>query len=519
MSTLILLLALLAQHNHGAPPKKEPNPAVLMPGMGKHTRPIGTSSPEAQQFFDQGLNLLYGFNRDAAYASFKRASELDPANPMPKWGMAAAVGPYVNMDLDGYDMEKYCRLLEGVAHPYAAAARAHCPKGDDDAYIAAMKKLMRANPDDLDAATLYADAIMTKTRWQWFDKAGTPAPGMDEAIAVLENVLRRNPDHPGANHLYIHAVEMSPSPERAIPSAQRLMGIVPGAGHLVHMPGHIWLRTGDYEIAANTNVRAVELDREYFRMSGNTESGYLGYFLHNIHFVAYSRSMQGRRDDTLAAAKELTEAVQPVIKIMPPIADVFVPFEWFMMERFREWDKMLAIPKPPESLKISTALWRWARALAMHHQGQNAAAEVAAFRAALKQVPDDAMWMNSKASIVLSIAEHLLEARMAKTDAARMKHWKAAAEAHDQLAYDEPPDFYYPVRESYGAALLKAGKAAEAESEFRRGLQDSPRNGRMLFGLMESLKAQGKAEAASMVEREYREAWKRADITLTIDSL
>jgi tetratricopeptide (TPR) repeat protein len=519
MTTLLLTAVLLAQHHHGAPEKKEPNPAVLMPGMGKYTRPIGTSNADAQKFFDQGLNLLYGFNRDAAYASFKRAAELDPKNPMPKWGMAAAVGPYVNMDIDGYDIEKFCSILKGVAHPYAAAARAHCPKGNDDAYIAAMKKLMLANPDDLDAATLYADAIMTKTRWQWYDKAGKAAPGMEEAIEVLENVMRRNPDHPGANHLYIHAVEMSPTPERAIPSAQRLMGIVPGAGHLVHMPGHIWLRTGDYEISANTNVRAVEVDREYFKTSGNTESGYLVYFIHNIHFVAYSRSMQGRRADTLAASKELTEAVQPVIAVMPPIADIFVPFEWFMLERFREWDKMLAIPKPPEQLPISTALWHWSRALAMHQTGKNAKTEAAAFRAALKKVPEDAMWMSSKASTVLSIAEHLLEARMASGEAARLAHWKAAVEAHDQLAYDEPPDWYYPVRESYGAALLKAGKAAEAEAEFRKGLKESPRNGRILFGLMESLKAQGKTEAASMVEREFAEAWKRADVTLTVDSL
>jgi tetratricopeptide (TPR) repeat protein len=519
MSTLILTLVLLAQHNHGTPPKKEPNPAVLLPGMGKYTRPIGAQTEGAQKFFDQGLNLLYGFNRDAAYASLKRASELDPSIALARWGMAMSVGPYVNMDIDGYDMEKFCAILHGVKHPFAQAAVKHCPKGNDDAYIAAMKQVMLDHPDDLDAATLYADAIMTKTRWKWFDKAGTPAPGMLEAIAVLEEVLRRNPDHPGANHLYIHAVEMSPTPERAIPSAQRLMGIVPGAGHLVHMPGHIWLRTGDYEMSASTNVRAVELDREYFKTSGNTASGYLAYYIHNIHFVAYSRSMQGRRADTLAAAKELTEAVQPVIAIMPPIADVFLPFEWFMMERFREWDKMLAIPKPPQQLPISTALWHWARALAMHHKDRNPSAEVAAFRAALKKVPAEAMWMNSQASTVLSIAEHLLEARMAKSDAARLKHWKAAAEAHDRLAYDEPPDFYYPVRESYGAALLKAGQAAEAEAEFRKGLKESPRNGRILFGLMESLKAQGKSEAASMVEREFQEAWKHADVALTIDAL
>jgi tetratricopeptide (TPR) repeat protein len=515
----ILAAWLLAQHQHGGPPNKEPNPAVLMPGMGKYSRPIGAANAEAQRFFDQGLNLLYGYNRDAAYASFKRASELDPKNPLPKWGMAAAVGPYPNMEFDGYDMRKFCAILEGVQHPYAQAARTHCPDGNDDAYIAAMKSVMLAHPDDLDAAVLYADAIMTKTRWKWYDKAGNPAPGMEEAIATLENVLRRNPDHPGANHLYIHAVEMSPTPERAIPSAQRLMGIVPGAGHLVHMPGHIWLRTGDYEISASTNVRAVEVDREYFAKSGNVHSAYQGYYLHNIHFVAYSRAMQGRREDALKAAKELTEAVQAVIAAMPPLADVFLPFEWFMMERFREWDKLIAIEKPPAQLPISTALWHWARALARHHQGEDTVSEIAAYRAALRRVPESAMWMNSPAATVLSIATHLLEARVAKTDAARLEHWKAAVEAEDQLAYAEPPDWYYPVRESYGAALLQAGMAVEAEAAFREGLRRSPRNGRILFGLMESLRAQNKTEAAAMVERECREAWRRADITLTVGIL
>lgn len=518
MTTIFLFAVLLAQHNH-APPKQEPNPAVPLPGMGKYTRPIGTANAEAQQFFDQGLNLLYGFNRDAAYASFKRASELDPKNPMPKWGMAASVGPYPNMEFDGYDMKKFCSILEGVDHAFAKAARVQCPDGNDDAYIAAMRGVTHANPDDMDAAVLYADAIMTKTRWKWFDKEGRAAPGVDEAIAVLEAVMRRNPDHPGANHLYIHAVEMSPTPERAIPSAQRLMGVVPGAGHLVHMPGHIWLRTGDYEIAASTNVRAVEVDRDYFARSGNVHSGYQGYYLHNIHFVAYARSMQGRRADTLQASRELTEGLQPLIPAMPALADVFVPYEWFMMERFHEWDQLLAVAKPSEQLPISTALWHWSRAIALHGKGQNANAEVKAFRVALKKVPEDAAWMNSKASTVLAIASHMLDARLAKKFAEALSHWKAAAEVEDQLAYDEPPDWYFAVRESYGAALLRAGKAAEAEAVLREGLAKSPRNGRILFGLMESLKAQGKKDAAQMVESEFREAWKRADVDLTIDAL
>ncbi len=517
MTASVLFLALLAQHAHH--PASQEKPVQLLSGMGKHTRPIGASNADAQKFFDQGLNLLYGFNRHEAWRSFAKASELDPKNPMPKWGMAMARGPYINMDLDGSsDIKYYCETLSGVPGSWAKAASTRCPDGSDDRYIAAMKDFVASNPDDLDAATFYAEALMIPVRWQWFSKDGAAAKGTDEAIAVLEGVLRRNPDHPGANHFYIHAVESSPTPERAIPSAQRLMGLVPNAGHLVHMPGHIWLVVGDYETSANTNDRAAELDRRYFEET-NVQGAYQMYYAHNVHFIAASRQMQGRKADTLKAALELEKIAAPFAAAMPDMADPFVPYRWFMLERFQQWDDILAVPKPDGTLLTSNALWHWARALALHEKGKSPAAEVKAFEAAAKAVPADRGWMNSKASTILEIASKVLQARLVADPARAAALLKQAADAQDQLAYDEPPEWYFPVCESWGAALLRAGQPAEAEQVFRAGLKQSARNGRLLFGLWQSLKAQNKTEAASMVEREYREAWRRADVELSLDSM
>lgn len=294
-------LPLASGQYHHTPAEKPP---ALLPGTGTYRMPIATRSAEAQKFFDQGLNMLYGFNRYEALRSFRRASELDPQALMPYWGMAMAQGAHINMDADGdVDLKAACeavkagRAVQASApqreREYLDAVATRCPSDDPAAYIQAMRELARKYPDDLDAQTLYAESLMIPVRWRWWDTSGNPAEGMEEAVSVLEAVMRRNPEHPGANHFYIHAVEMSPSPERAIPSAQRLMGIVPGAGHLVHMPGHIWLILGDYELAAATNERAAEVDRQYMNATGVTGSSYAGYYIHNLHFIAVARAMQG----------------------------------------------------------------------------------------------------------------------------------------------------------------------------------------------------------------------------------
>lgn len=514
---LLILPILLAQHAHPAPPAEKP--VALLPGMGKYSRPIGTSNAIAQKFFDQGLNLHYGFNRYESFRSFKKAAELDPSNPWPKWGIALSKGPYINGDLDGtVDMKAYCEALSGLQTPFAEAARTRCPDGADDPYIAAMKRLAADHPDDPDAATLYADALLVKTRWKWFAKDGRAAPGVEEAIAVLESVMRRWPDHPGANHLYIHAVESSQTPERAIPSAQRLMGIMPGAGHMVHMPGHIWLLTGDYEMAATVNDRAVQLDQEYFAKTG-VQGSYAMYMAHNMHFVAHARQMQGRRADALKAAQTMASAVAGFAEAMPEMVDAFVPYPMFVMVRFERWEEVLALKKPSEKLPLTLAMWHWARAVALTGLKRDASGDAAQFRQAAARLPEQAMWLSDPAKLIVDLAAHLLDARMAADPKAAVDSLRKAVALEDQLSYDEPPHWYYPIRESLGAALLRDNRPAEAEAAFRDGLQRSPRNGRMLFGLAEGLRRQGKQEAAAMVDREQQEAWRRADIKLALAGL
>lgn len=506
------------------------NPVTLYKGLGAWHHPIHTANAETQKYFDQGLALTYGFNRYEALRSFRKASELDPQAAMPYWGMAMAQGPYVNMDGDAeFNMKASCAAVDAglklkgtpereMAWLQAAAKR--CPEYQPQPYVDAMRDLAKHWPDDLDAQTFYAESLLIPVRWHWYTADGTAAPGVAEAERMLEEVLRRWPDHPGANHLYIHSVESSPTPERAIASAQRLMGIMPWAGHMVHMPGHIWLVLGDYEMAAAVNERAVAVDREYLAQS-RTSSGYGTYYVHNLHFIAYARWMQGRRADGLRAGDEMAKALAPMVDTMPDMADAFNSVTVFGRVRFRDWDGILKLPQPKDSLHASVATWRYARALAFAANGDRTAAraEQAALEAIRAGLPADAPWGFNRAADVLGIATDIVAARLAPTPAEAVPHWQHAVAAQDALTYDEPPDWYYPVRESLGAALLLAGKAAEAESVFREGARRSPRDGRMLFGLMESLRAQGKNQDADWVGHEFDAAWAKADVMLTVDQL
>jgi tetratricopeptide (TPR) repeat protein len=524
----IVSLAVAFGQHHAAPPEK---PVALLKGLGSWHHPIATKSPEAQKFFDQGLALLYGFNRYEALRSFAKATELDPDAAMAWWGMAMSLGPSINMEGDGdVDMKRSCAAVDAARKLTTAPAEerawidalaVRCPEYQPAPYIAQMRALAERFPDDPDAATLYAESLMLPVRWHWYDNAGKPAEGVLEAERVLEEVLRRVPDHPGANHFYIHAVESSPTPERAIPSAQRLMGIVPGAGHLVHMPGHIWMVLGEYEMAATVNDRAAQVDREYMAATGVTQSAYVGYYIHNLHFVAAARAMQGRMQDAIRAADEIAAAVKPMAEAMPEMVDAFGSMQIFARVRFQRWDDVLAAPAPPEKLGINRALRHWARAQAFQAKGKHAeaVAEQAAFTDACAKLPPTAFWGNNKPSAMLAVAAEVLSARLAGSPVDAVPHWQRAVELQDALVYDEPPAWYYPVRESLGGALLRAGKVAEAEAVFREGLRRSPRDGRMLFGLRESLRAQKKVGAADWVEREYREAWKYADVTLRIEEL
>ena len=518
----------MAQH-HMAPPPAE-KPVVLYKGLGIWHHPIATTSADAQRFFDQGLALLYGFNRYEAQRSFRKAAELDPNAAMAWWGLAMSFGPYINMDGDPtYDPKQSCAAVEqglkiaGAPEREKAwlqAAATRCPDDRPQAYIDAMKALSERWPDDLDAATFYAESLLLPPRWHWYAADGTPAPGVAEAEHVLERVLRRWPDHAGANHYYIHAVESSRTPERAVASAQRLMGLMPEAGHIVHMPAHIWLVLGDWDLAAGVNERAAQVDRDYFAQT-NVSGPYIGYYVHNLHFVAYARWMQGRKGDGLKAADDIAAAVAPLEQTIPDMADAFFTMPIFARVRFADWESILRMPQPKDTLHSTTLVWHFARALAFAARGdhQQAVREQQAFEAGRQAVPADALWGSNKAVGVLNLASEVAAARLAANPDDAVAHWRRAVALQDALTYDEPPPWYYPVRESLGAALIRAGKPAEAETTLRDGVNRSPRNGRMLFGLMESLRAQGKTEDAESVKREFDAAWRKADVKLSIDEM
>jgi tetratricopeptide (TPR) repeat protein len=526
MRKLALLLSLA-----GLTASAAEKPVVLYKGLGVWKHPVATGNPEAQKFFDQGLALLYGFNRYEALRSFRKAAELDPKAVMAYWGMAMAQGPYINMDGDpSFDLKGACAAVDAGRkltqapereRGYLEAVATWCPEYRPAAYIDAARVHATRYPDDLDAQTFYAESLMIPTRWHWYGADGKPAKGVAEAEHALEAVLRRWPGHPGANHYYIHAVESSPNPERAIPSAQRLMGITPAEGHMVHMPGHIWLVTGDWETAASVNERAATVDREYFAATNVTGGTYTPYYLHNLDFIRYARSMQGRKADALRAADFLNEANAPMAQAMPEMADPVVAVVLFTHLRFQDWDYVLKAAQPNEKMKVGNAMWYYARAVALAARGDRTVAlqERDALAKARAAVPPERTWGQNKVADVLAMASETLAARLAASPSEAVPHWQRAVEMQDALTYDEPPAWYYPLRESWGAALLRAGRAADAEKVFREGVKRSPRNGRMLFGLLESLKAQKKMEDAAWVQREFDAVWAKADVKLRVEDL
>ncbi|MGI8958961.1 MAG: tetratricopeptide repeat protein [Bryobacteraceae bacterium] len=525
-----------AQHGHE---ENLGRPAVLLPGMGSHHHRISTTNPEAQKFFDQGLILAFAFNHDEAARSFRRAIELAPQAAMPYWGLAWVLGPryalaaltpgsetFLDVDLarekaafkavqnavriSSHAPENERRYIEALAKRYSANRSASRRKLLTE-YKEAMGQLTRRYPDDLDAAVLYAESIMSLRPWQLWKQDGTPEEGTMEAASVLEAVLSHDPQHPGANHYYIHVLEGSRNPERALPSAERLMTLVPGAGHLLHMPAHIYFQTGDYEPLAITNEHAAAVDKDYIERTGASGVYPLMFYPHNIQFVAVARAAQGQYQEAKAAADRLAAVVTPTVHQMQ-MAEAWIASPLFVQLRFQRWDDILAMPAPDSALVTVNALWHFARSIAFAAKGKAAQArgERDLFQAARKQVPENALYVNGNNSVenVLKVAASVLEARLATDRRSAIELWKKAVEAQDALIYDEPPPWYYPVRESWGAALLGNGQAAEAEAVFREDLKRNKRNGRSLFGLMESLKFQDKTSDAEWVRKEFETAWK-----------
>jgi tetratricopeptide (TPR) repeat protein len=388
-----------------------------------------------------------------------------------------------------------------------------------------MRTLSRKYPEDLDAATMYAESLMDLDPWKLWTLDGKPGEHTDEIIRVLESVLVRDPTHAGANHYYIHALEASPHPERALPSAERLESIVPKAGHLVHMPAHIYERTGDFDRAAIRNAVAAEVDKVYAEEADRSGSMYdLMYHSHNEHFRAMAASMAGRYAEAKQAAGALAQRLLPHAGSMPML-DQFLMTPIWVDARFAKWDAILSRPEPPSQLAETRLLWRYSRTLAYaaQHDAAKANAELASFEKEEAAIPaSTSCGMQSSCKSLHAVARHVLRARIAEAEGKQedaIQHWKAAVELQDKLFYNEPADWYYPVRESLGAAYLKAGKPYDAEMTFRSDLKANPRNPRSLFGLKEALAAQGSDTDSAWVNRQFREAWKSADVQLKLADL
>lgn len=544
MKYLLIALVLLlpvstpAQHSHGGPTK--PQPVALVEGLGDVNHPVTTNNADAQKFFNQGLAYVYAFNHAEAVRSFKQATQLDPQMAMGYWGVSLALGSNYNVQAEGPSLiEAYSSLqkalelapkasendrayIEALAKRYSADVSADAGKLAAD-YRVAMRDLMNRYPDDLDAATLYAESMMNLRPWKLWSLDGKPAEDTLEIVSVLENVLRRNPNHTGANHYYIHAVEASENAERGLPSAARLGRIAPKAGHLVHMPSHIYIRTGDYNEAAQSNADAIVADREYIAKAGSENLYSMMYYNHNIHFLAAANAMKGRYADSIKSARELEANVAPFLKAMPML-EMFRPYPIVSLTRFGKWDEILKEPKPAPELKITTAYWHFARGLSYValKQTPNADNELKQLQEVIKTVPADAPLGNSLAVNVLKVAELTLTARIAFANGNKQlafETFRKAVEAEDSISYNEPADWDLPVRESYGGALLLSGDAVEAEKVFRAEIKKHQRNGRGLFGLYESLRSQNKTASARMVQTEFEQAWATADIKLTVEDL
>jgi tetratricopeptide (TPR) repeat protein len=520
----------LADH----PSDKQRVPTVIMEGLSNLHHPVSTKNAEAQKFFNQGFRLIYAFNHDEALRSFKRAAELDPGLAMAYWGMALAVGPNYNVDAEEAQLKDAYAAI-GKAQTLVKAAPRHeqdyvaalakryaaDPKSADKkklalAYKEAMGELAKKYPDDLDAATLYAESAMNLRPWDLWTHDGKPADGTVEILAVLEGVLRRNPNHIGACHYYIHAIEASPYPERALGPADRLGKLAPAAGHLVHMPSHIYIRLGDFPAAARANEKAAAADRAYLEKSKAQGIYPMMYYSHNLHFLAVANAMQGRYADAKKAADALAAHVGPHAKDMPML-EFFLPTPILVQVRFQRWDDILASAAPDEKLTITRALWHFARGLAFaaKSDSKQAANELDAFRKIHEAMAEDLPYgSRNLAKKVMDIPGSMLQARLAmaqKDIKAAVAHLEKAAAVEDGLNYIEPADWHIPAREALGALYLRTGAANLAEKVFRADLENNRRNPRSLFGLLESLKAQGNSADAEFVRQELDEAWRNAD--------
>ena len=518
--------------------------APLFEGMSDYSYPISSQVPYVQRYFDQGMVLAFAFNHAESIRSFRAAQTLDPNCAICFWGEALATGPNINVTAKGkvimspeervasyaaiqkaislkqFASEKEEALIEALSTRYNGEAGT--PREPlDQAWAAAMEEVVSAYPGDATIASIYSEALMNTMPWNYWSDDLTAKPETQKVIDTLEGALENSPDHPLALHLYIHAMEASSTPERAEVAADRLANLVPGAGHLVHMPAHIYYRIGRYNDAVLANVRAADVDEAYIEAC-NAQGFYPAlYYPHNIHFLWSAATMQGQKALSIRSARRVADNVRVEQVQQFPTIEFFRTIPLLSLVRFGDWDAIMVEPAPHPDFKFSQAIWHYARGVAQAAQGDFIAAQESAL--ALTELKGDVKVsfldkMDYPGSTLLSIAEHLLAGEIAyrsgRFDDA-IPEFEDAVAAQETLPYTEPPFWYYPTRQSLGAALLSAAQPEEAEAVYRRDLEDHPHNGWALFGLIQTLDAQGKTEAADEARKHFETVWQFADVTLS----
>jgi tetratricopeptide (TPR) repeat protein len=511
--------------------------APRLQNLGKHTFQVTVKSERAQLFINQGINLAYGFNHAEAGRAFSEAARLDPECAMAYWGQALVLGPNINAPMDpkneqaAYELSRKALALNSKASPREQAyieALAERYSGNpedrskrDRAYADAMRKLHQQFPDDLDAAALFAESMMDLRPWDYWMRDGLPYPGTDEIVITLKSVMERNPDHPGALHFWIHLMEATDNPESAEAAADRLLQLVPGAGHLVHMPSHIYVRIGRFADAVHSNTLAIRSDEDYITQCRIQGFYPVSYYPHNVHFLWHAETMLGHSSAALTAARKVVEKVTPEVLREAPMLQFFAAVPYHAMVRFGRWDEILKEPRPGYEAPLVVGMYHFARGMALSAKRQfsQSLTELESLRKLVQDpaVAKIALWTPNSVGTILSIAMAVLEGDMA---ARQGDYDRAIAQLdrgtrlQDGLTYIEPPDWGVPVRHVLGAVLLEAGRPAEAEAVYWEDLRRNSENGWAFFGLAQALRAQGKRELAEIIEQRFRRAWPDADIKL-----
>jgi len=532
---IFLLLLIMSCSN------EEKKQAPLFDNLGTHHFPITTNSELAQRYFDQGIILAYGFNHEEAFRSFQEVARLDSNCAMAYWGMAYVLGPNINLPMDAgvvhtaYEaIQKAITLLDdetqrekdfvmALSERYSAEVlEDRTPL--DQAYSDAMRNLSNKYPDDLDAATLFAESIMDCHPWDYWLKDGTAQPWTPELLAVLESVIERKSDHHGANHLYIHAVEASKDPQRGLESADKLRFLAPGAGHLVHMPSHIYIRTGNYHEGSLANIRAVKSDEEYINQCNQQGFYPISYYPHNYHFLWATATLEGDSKTAIDAAIKTSQ--QPPDSLMSlcgyQTLQHFAVVPLYAYVTFGKWNEILNYKIPDDDRPYMQAVWYYARSMAYIGTDSLDKAKDQIDKLEIlsrnKEIEDLSIWGINSAGLLIKIAYEIskgeLEAKLKNYESA-VAHLQKAVELEDQLRYDEPPTWFYPCRQNLGAVLIEAGRYEEAEVVYEENLREIPNNGWGLFGLQEALSKQGKETEAAEIQKKFNEAWQYSDIQLT----